>query len=59
MMNATLARTADLPAAPRPQTRGRLRRLGSRLSTLAYDAALRLPSSQRDLSPEYYRFPWF
>ena len=55
-----LTRAIALPAAPaKPSVRGYLQRLGKRLSTLAYNAAVRLPSSQRDLSPEYYRFPWF
>ena len=53
-------RAIDRPVVPalQPAIGGFFRRLGKRLSALAYDVAVRLPSGQRDLSPEYFRFPW-
>ena len=60
-MDAILTRTADLPATPLPQARapGIGRRLGKVLSTLAYAALERITSPQRDMPPEFYRFPLF
>lgn len=54
-MNATTTRTAALPS--RRQPAGGLARLLHRLSALAYAAAERLTSPQRDVPPEFYRFP--
>ena len=51
-MNTILARAADLPAMPAP---GRsLRRL---LTTLALAALERITLPQRDVPPDFYRFP--
>lgn len=56
-----LTRTIDLPAAParQPTVRRYLRRFVRSLAALAYRAAERLPSQQREVPTEYYRFPWF
>ena len=59
-MNAILTRTTDMPAAKSPTQRvSAWRALRQRLSAVAYRLALRLPSLQRDLPVDYYRFPPF
>ncbi len=62
-MDAILTRTVDLPASALPSRpaentakgiAGMLRRL---LSGMAYAAAERLTSPQRDVPPEWFRYP--
>jgi hypothetical protein len=59
-MDAILTRTTDLPTAKASDRRVRgAKRLLRMLSAIAYRAAERLTSPQRDVSPEFYRFPPF
>jgi hypothetical protein len=56
-MNTITTHAAEL--APRDKSSRPLARLLNRISALAYAAAERLTSPQRDVPPEYYRFPPF
>jgi hypothetical protein len=59
-MDAILTRTGNLPAAKAPDRQGRVAtRLLRMLSAVAYRAAERLTSPQRDVSPDFFRFPPF
>ena len=59
-MDTTLSRTAEIPATALPKQRpSAWKTLWRRLSAVAYRLALRLPSLQRDLPVDYYRFPPF
>ena len=56
-----LTRATELPALRAPQQKAdrAARRFGKLLATLASAVGDRLTSPYRDLTPEYYRFPWF
>jgi hypothetical protein len=58
-MDAILTRAGDLPVTrtPAPETDGITQMVSRFLLTMAQTAAERLVSPQRDLSPEWYRFP--
>jgi len=51
-MNAILTRTSDAPAMPAPW-----RGLGRLLTTLALATLERITLPQRDVPPDFYRFP--
>jgi len=51
-MDAILTRAADVPAMPAPR-----RSFGRLLTTLALAALERLTLPQRDVPPDFYRFP--
>lgn len=55
-MDAITTHAAELAPHRKPSATARLFR---RLSALAYAAADRLTSPQRDVPPEFYRFPPF
>ena len=59
-MDAISARTTDLPVVKTPERRARgAKRLLKTLSSMAHRAAERLTSPQRNVPPEFYRFPLF
>jgi len=51
-MDQVLTRTAELPASPAPQ-----QSLRRKLTALALAALSRLALPQRDLPPEFFRYP--
>ena len=58
-MDWVLTRTGEAPAAPAPRhATGAVRSVhGPLLAVVAHAATLRLSSPQRELTPEWFRFP--